>query len=175
MLHQQARSGEYAIAKVVQNSADQFINTDTLEIENLPACPGEYYEFNWGTRTWRTPDNLFELQKQAKLSALAAYRYNYSTSGTTINEFQILTDPGSQAALTGAYTSMKAGLLTTVDWKAANGWMTLDLPTVTALAGAVADFVQGCFTREKNLAAQINAAPDAATLDAIDITAGWPT
>ncbi len=89
--------------------------------------------------------------------------------------YQILTDPDSQAALTGAFASMQAGLLTRIDWKATNGWVTLDLTTVTLLARGVAMFVQSCFTREKTLAALIDAAVDATALEPIDITAGWPS
>lgn len=96
--------------------------------------------------------------KQDKLAALAAWRYAKEVGGVTYNGARILTDRESQATLNGAFSSLQAGLIQTVDWKAANGqWLTLGLAEMTGIAQAVAAHVQACFTAEKNLAAEINA------------------
>lgn len=113
-------------------------------------------------------------KKTTLLANLADIRYAKETSGINIGGTIVRTDPGSQSKLGDAYTSMKNGMLSSINWKGDNGWMTLDLATTTSVASAVANYVQSCFNREKALYDQINAAPDDATLSVIDITAGWP-
>lgn len=64
---------------------------------------------------------------------------------------------------------------TTIDWEVTRGvFITFDLPTLEAIGDAGFLLVQGCFTHAKNLVAAINAAPDFATLEAIDVNSGWP-
>lgn len=97
--------------------------------------------------------------KRDKLAEAAAFRYAKETSGVVLGGARILTDRESQATVNGAFSSLQAGLIQSVDWKAGNGvWVTLTLTEMTAIAQAVAAHVQSCFTQEKALAEQINAA-----------------
>lgn len=115
-----------------------------------------------------------EAGKTQVLSDLAARRYQAETAGVTVAGVKVATDRESQASLTGAYTSLQAGLVTTIDWKGDDGWVVLDLPTCEALAQAVANHVQQCFTREKVLAEQVDAAQSVEDLEVININSGWP-
>jgi hypothetical protein len=107
-----------------------------------------------------------ESAKAKKLSEIAAWRFGRETAGVTLNGASIRTDRESQAQLTGAYTSLKNGLLAAVNWKDTNGqWVSLSLEQIEPIAGAVAQHAQACFDAEMALAQQVNAAQ---TIDAVN-------
>lgn len=110
-----------------------------------------------------------------KLAALSALRYTKETAGINVGGSKIKTDRESQAALTGAYTTLKNNLLQSIDWKADGGaWVSLALAQVEPMAQAVAAHVQACFTREKAHAQAIAGLTTVAQVDAYDISTGWP-
>lgn len=115
-------------------------------------------------------------QKASKLAALAEKRWQVETAGIVVAGAAIKTDRESSAILTSAYILAKDYPGYTVsNWKVAKGaFITLDAPTIIALATAVRLHVQACFDREAALTASILAAADVPALDAIDIDAGWP-
>ncbi len=109
-----------------------------------------------------------DLRRQAE-----AKRYAAETGGITVGGAAVKTDRESQALLTGAAAALSAGLPGPINWKAVNGWVQLGPDDVTALATAVAAHVQRCFSREKALCEQIDAATDATELASIDLSVGW--
>lgn len=110
--------------------------------------------------------------KQAKAASIAAWRYMLETSGVVVNGAKVMTDRESQAQLTGAYQTLKDGLVPSIDWKTGTGvFVTLTLAEVTALAQAVAQHVQSSFTQEKNLLAQVAAAQTIEEVNAIQLPA----
>lgn len=125
----------------------------------------------------KTPEELaaeLNAAKAAKRAALAATRYTHEIGGTTVAGASLLTDRESQGLLTGAALAATLDPNYTVTWKAANGWVTLDAPTLIAMAQAVRAHVQACFDREKTLDDAIAAAATVADVEAVDITTGWP-
>lgn len=120
------------------------------------------------------PPTLEETRALA-LDALASRRYLAEIGGVTFNGMTILTDRESRNNLTAAYVRALADSDFSARWKIAPGQhVELDATTIIAIGAAVADHVQACFDHEADLAALIVAAEDAAALEAIDITAGWP-
>lgn len=110
--------------------------------------------------------------KQSKAAAIAAWRYALEVSGITVGGSMVRTDRESQAQLTGAYQTLKGGLVDSIDWKTATGtFVTLTLTDVTALAQAVAQHVQYCFTQEKNLLSRVAAAQTIEDVNAISLPA----
>ena len=108
--------------------------------------------------------------KQAKLEEIAAWRFLRETGGVQFNGATIKTDRESQATVNGAFASLQAGLVSSIDWKAANGvWVTLTLTEMTAIAQAVASHVQASFTAEKQLADQVAAATTIEEVNAIAV------
>lgn len=103
------------------------------------------------------PPTLEEV-KAAKLAELAAARYTEEVGGTVVGSVTIATDRESQAMLTGAYVSLKQGLTQSVDWKSDDGWVAATLTEIEPIAQAVGQHVQACFTEERQLAAQVEAA-----------------
>jgi hypothetical protein len=116
-----------------------------------------------------------EAAKYRKLAEIANWRYRRETSGITLNGAKILTDRESQATVTGAFASLQAGLIQSVDWKAASGqWLSIGLQEMTAIAQAVAEHVQDSFTREKVLTQMVDAAQTVEDVEAIDIRSVYP-
>jgi len=114
--------------------------------------------------------------KAARLQELAALRWQQEGSGTTLGGSPLATDRTTQAKLTAAYVKASADPAYTIaDWKSGPGvFTTLDATTIMAAADAVEAHVQDCFSNEATLSASILAATDMASLEAVDITTGWP-
>jgi hypothetical protein len=111
----------------------------------------------------------------AKLAALAARRYEAETGGIEVNGVSIRTDRESQGLVLGLIKRLEESPEgTTQRFKAASGWVVVDLPTIKAVGLAIGIHVGACFEREGQLAEAIEAAETPEDLSAIDITAGWP-
>jgi hypothetical protein len=117
---------------------------------------------------------LLVAAKAERLAELAATRWAKETGGIVRNGMTISTDRESQGLVNGALALVSADITRVIDWKGANGWIQLDAGTVQIIAFQVGAHVQGCFTRERQLAELIEAATDFTTLDSIDLTTGWP-
>lgn len=114
---------------------------------------------------------------QARLADLAGKRYAVETAGILLGGSVIRTDEGSQAKINGAYNKVQRNPATVIDWKGANGWVALDAAQMTAIADAVADHVQDCYSTERGHSEALEAlaaAEDIEGLIAHDIEAGWP-
>jgi len=135
--------------------------------------PEEYAPGQW-RETWIvTAIPLAEL-RQTKLAELAALRYQHETAGITLSGMTIETDRQSQALITGAWSFAQLNPAVLIDWKGTNGWVQIDAATISAIANAVATYVQACFSNERVLSTAIAAATTIEALNAIDLTAGWP-
>ncbi len=119
------------------------------------------------------PEPTLDELKGRMLAALADVRYRHETGGVMINGSLVKTDRESQATITGAYARATTNPATVIEWKADNGFVTLDAAAIIHFGGAVFDHVQGCFARERALSELIDAAATIDDLIAIDIEAGW--
>jgi hypothetical protein len=106
-------------------------------------------------------------RKAALRQRLALRRWEVETGGLTLAGVVIATDDRSQAKLAGAVILANLEDQLVVDWKAATGWEQLGEDGVRALAIEVGRHVQRCFTRERALAEEIDAATTPAQLDAL--------
>lgn len=100
-------------------------------------------------------------------------RWQVETSGIVLNGVAIDTSRDSQAMITGAYAWSQANPSSTIQFKAASGFVTLDDATMAAIATAVGAHVQACFAVEAGVQAAITAG-SITTIEQID-AAGWPT
>jgi hypothetical protein len=117
------------------------------------------------------PDLTLDGAKRAKLEEIANWRWVRETSGVVFHGVRIKTDRESQALINGAFASMQAGLITSVDWKAANGqWLTIGLPEMTAIAQVVATHVQTAFSMERQFMDQVAAATTFEDVQAITLS-----
>lgn len=108
-------------------------------------------------------------------SFLASYRYDIETKGLMLGDTLILTDRESQASVTGGWVKAKDNPNTVIDWKGADGWITLDANTMILIGDLVFAHVQACFAREGQLSRQIDNTLTAEELILIDYTTGWPS
>lgn len=93
---------------------------------------------------------------QINLTAYVAQkRWEKETGGIEVNGQIIDTSRESQSMITRAYAYSQANPSETIQFKAASGWVTLDAPTMAAIATAVGAHVQACFALEANIAGQI--------------------
>lgn len=113
----------------------------------------------------------------ARLADLAAHRYRIETAGIDLGGSVIRTDEGSQAKINGAYNKVQRNPATQIDWKGANGWILLDATQMTAIADAVSDHVQDCYSAERvhsEAMSALAAADDVEGLITYDFTTDWP-
>lgn len=83
-------------------------------------------------------------QAQAVTERIKSYRREIENGGITVNGVDIQTDVESRASLLGAVQ-----LNRNIDWKTRKGFVSVSPAQVSALATAVGDHVQKCFTAEK--------------------------
>lgn len=124
-----------------------------------------------------TPKPLEYLKPLFK-NKLANKRYAVETGGIVINTITIKTDRDSQGMLIGAKVGVDAGVLSSVKWKAENGWTTLTAAQITAIASAVATHIQAAFTRENEISDLIDNATnleELITIEADEFGIGWPS
>lgn len=124
-----------------------------------------------GTVAPPAPDMSLSAVKARKYAELADARFQYETSGVWVGGARIKTDRESQGTISGAYTTLKDGLVPSIDWKADNGqWVQLTLAQMAPIAQAVAVHVQGAFSLEKQLCDQVAAATTVEEVQAV----AWP-
>lgn len=115
--------------------------------------------------TIRTAADLAAEASRARRSAIKARRDRAIAAGIVVGGFPVQTDDLSQQRIIGAALAAMVDPSATVRWKVADGsFVTLDAPTVIAIAQAVRAHVQACFDREAELVAD----PEAV------IDTGWP-
>lgn len=90
------------------------------------------------------------------LQRLANERWLKCNAGITFEGKKIDTSEQSRNAITGIVSAYQSGVLTgDVDFKAINGWITLNQATALTLAQALAAHVQECFAWERAQASLI--------------------
>jgi hypothetical protein len=94
-----------------------------------------------------------------QLKAYAAQeRFNKETGGIMVSGMPVVTDRESQGLINGAYSMATHDSTFTTKWKAGPGtFITLDAPTIIAVATAVGAHVAACFSAEATVNASINA------------------
>lgn len=104
------------------------------------------------------------------LAEIASRRYQEETKGITVNGVTVKTDRQSQALITGAALAATIDPAYVCRWKSEQGFITLDAPAIIGVATAIRNHVQGCFDREADLVAAV----DAGTFTAEMLGQGWP-
>ncbi len=119
-----------------------------------------------------------EEAKVSKRAELAAYRYAKETGGFVWAGQTILTDDRSKTLLAGARTAADAALANSetyeINWKSSGGWVVLSAAMIVALSNAVREFVQACFDAEKAHDEAIEGLTLIGSVEAYDVTTGWP-
>jgi len=110
------------------------------------------------------PDEIvLQDARDSKKAEIAAARWEAETAGID----GIKTDRESQALITGAALKAMQDSEYSCRWKTESGFVELTAPQILAIADAVRAHVQGCFDREAELVALIEAAESPEELNAI--------
>lgn len=120
-------------------------------------------------QAWEISVKPLPLLRADMLSALADYRYQVETGGITLPDgTRIKTEREDQAMTNAAYSSLKNGLVSSTEWKSANGWLTVTLTELEPVATVLARHVAASFGAERDVAEQIKQS-DLPALLALDL------
>lgn len=130
-----------------------------------------------GVLSVMTPETwLAEVLGELKAQA-TALRWRVMTGGIDINGVQVGTTIDDQNRITSVVANAALVGLTDVDevdFKSASGWIRISIGQVKAIAGAIGQFVQACYTAERTHHEAIDLLVTAQELHAYDVNAGWP-
>lgn len=139
---------------------------------------------NW-VQTWvvtdldqPTVDANVEAAKDRLQEAATAKRWGVMTGGMTVGGMQVGTTIDDQNRITSVVANAELAGLTDeslVDFKANSGWVQISIGQVKALAGAIGQFVQACYTAERAHHDAIVLLTTPAEVTAYDVNTGWPS
>ena len=142
----------------------------TVEPDGDPFFDGQVYVQKVAT----VPRPLEVARAEIKRRA-TAHRWNVETGGITVASYgRILTSIEDQNRIATAIQGCTSANIQEVDFKGADGWVRITREMLTQISVLIAEHVQLCFTRERELHEAADACTDVAMLAAINIEAGWP-
>ena len=116
--------------------------------------------FAYEPGTVRLADDNQEIEPYSPPVDLAAYaarlRYEKETGGLIVGGVSVKTDRESQAMVSGAYNYVQQNPAAKIKWKVGTkSFVDLNAATVTAIANAIGEHVQACFSKEAEVAAAV--------------------
>lgn len=126
---------------------------------------------------WEKKERPLDEIKTTLSGMVAGKRYSVETGGIEFGGKKIITDRDSQYMISGAVNAVNLDPARVIRFKTGDGFVELDAAAIVALATAVANHVQGCFSREADLVTSINSAATFSELKTIhseEINKGWP-
>lgn len=125
-------------------------------------------------RQWNSVPHSPEIIKLNLMQAVTEKRWQVETAGLTLpNGARVATGTADQNRISNVITNATAAGLTSVDFKAENGWVTLTIEEIRGIATAIAVHVQACFSAERTHHVAIQAL-SVEELQGYDLTAHWP-
>lgn len=89
--------------------------------------------------------------------------------GTTIDDQNRITSVVANAALTGLTDADE------VNFKASSGWVRVTIGQIKAMAGAIGQHVQACYTAERTHHESIDILATPEQMNTYDVNSGWPS
>ena len=104
-----------------------------------------------------------------------AHRWAVETGGISVANYgRVLTSIEDQNRIATAIQGCTSANIQEVDFKGADGWVSITREMLTQISVLIAEHVQLCFTRERELHEAAEACTDVPALAAINIEADWP-
>lgn len=120
------------------------------------------------------PASLDALRDQLK-AEVTALRWTKEAGGiVTADGLQILTETSDQDRIDTALSNMERYGLSSVDFKAASGFVTVTYDQLKAIGRLIVLHVQGCFTAERDHYQALDKLDSIEAICAYDYTQGWP-
>lgn len=149
---------------------------------NVPAHPTSVPDSAVWRTTYSVSDKPLASVKLEWRRRVKVHREFVANAGISWNDGSddhfVQTDQYSQMVVTGAVLrhDKRGNPSATQSWRMGdNTFAELTKAQLEDMAIAVGDHVDACYARQAVLEAAIEAAPDVATVKAIDVTAGWPS
>ena len=124
--------------------------------------------------SWISDEHHYTESLRSVLKAsVTAIRYEHEVGGIKMPDGSIIeTDHVSQSKFAGAKVFSDLNPDALINWKAENGWTSLDRNTILFIASEVGQHVQRCFSNERRLHELIDTLPYDELLG-LDVTDGW--
>lgn len=101
---------------------------------------------------------------------IAFLRWSYETGGAVLQGVAVPTDDRTKLLLSAAFQRAQSNPNYEVSWKTPVGFVTLSAESIIALAEEMQDFVEACFTRERELLELVRIGTFVPAL----LSLGWP-
>lgn len=125
-------------------------------------------------QAWEIIPRSVDQVRQAQIDALADYRWRKETGGVALPDGGAIdTTREAQAQVSSAFNALSSGMIESVEWKSRLGWVTVTLAEFGLIAGMVAKHVQACFSAERTVTLDIEAAETVDDLAALDISGAF--
>lgn len=118
-------------------------------------------------------ETMDDLRRRKRASATHA-RWQHETGGISVGGVEVGTTTEDQNRISTVLAAADLGTVERVDFKADSGWVTLSLAQIRGIAAAISSHVQACFSAERAHHEAIEALDSLESLQAYDVTAGWP-
>ncbi len=125
-------------------------------------------------QAWEVEPRTVDDVRQAQIDALADHRWQRETGGVALPDGGAIdTTREAQAQVSSAFNALSSGMIESVEWKSRLGWVTVTLAEFGLIAGMVAKHVQACFSAERAVTLDIEAAETVDYLAALDIAGNF--
>jgi len=148
--------------------------------EGEPVLDGDLYIQTWIVHSL-DPEQIeanIEAAKARLIEAATSKRWDIMTGGMTLpGGIRVGTDIDDQNRITSVVANANLAGLTDadeVDFKAVSGWVRITIAEVKAIAGAIGQFVQACYSAERAHHEAIELLETPAEINAYDLDSGWP-
>ena len=142
----------------------------TVEPDGDPFFDGQVYVQKIATVARPLEVARAEVKRRA-----TAHRWTVETGGISVANYgRVLTSIEDQNRIATAIQGCTSANIQEVDFKGADGWVSITRETLTQISVLIAEHVQLCFTRERELHEAADACTDVPALAAINIEVGWP-
>lgn len=158
---------EIDLAQYTPPSGYTWEKPPAVQADEVPVWNGKAWEIR-KLADYEPKVPTLEEVKADKLAELAQARWEQETGGLTLPDgTTIKTDRESQALLTGASLYALQNATATVEWKGANGWVTLTAQEIMQIATLVRNHVQAQFSKERDYAEKVNGCSTVAEVQAV--------
>jgi hypothetical protein len=122
--------------------------------------------------------DFLDAERDRLTQAATDKRWSVMTGGLTLpGGIAVGTEIDDQNRITSVVANAELAGLTDedeVDFKAASGWVRISIGQVKAIAGAIGQFVQACYSAERAHHEAIELLETPAEINAYDLDSGWP-
>lgn len=161
----------------VTETAQPAHNANTHRVvEAAPAEQGGVWSQRWTVVALTAAEKAeaLAIEKARLIAAATAKRWEVETGGVTFPDgTRVGSTTEDQNRITTVIANAQHAGVTSVDFKATSGWLTLSIAELEGIAAAIALHVQACFSAERDHHEAI-ASLTLAEARSYDVGTGWP-